>query len=114
MGVQSLNYHKFVQTGEGGLVITNDTQVAEHLQLVRNHGEVVIGYLEKKPDPEDLVNMVGWNYRLTEIQAAVGIPQFKKMDELNAIRIKLAEMLSDRLKEFDFLVKFLKWFSREV
>ena len=102
MGIQSLNYHKGIQTGEGGVVLTNDTKMAEHLQLVRNHGEVVIGYMDKREEL-DLENMLGWNYRLTEIQAAVGIPQLRKLDELNDIRIRLADMLSKALEDFDFL-----------
>ena len=43
MAAQSLNYHKAIQTGEGGVVLTNDDRDALHLQLIRNHGEVVIG-----------------------------------------------------------------------
>ena len=46
---------------------------------------------------------LGWNYRLTELQAAVGIPQLSKLDELNAIRIKLAKLLTDGLSKFDFI-----------
>jgi len=103
MGVQSLNYHKFIQTGEGGVALTNDDRFALHLQLVRNHGEVVVGRLENTSE-QDLVNMVGWNYRLTEIQAAIGIPQFKKMDQLLAIRKTLAEMLTEKLRDYEFLI----------
>jgi dTDP-4-amino-4,6-dideoxygalactose transaminase len=102
MGIQSLNYHKGIQTGEGGVVVTNDKKMAEHLQLVRNHGEVIVGHMDRSENL-DLINMLGWNYRLTEVQAAIGIPQLKKLDELNAIRIKLADLLSDGLREYDFL-----------
>jgi len=102
MGVQSLNYHKGIQTGEGGIALTNDDDYARHLQLIRNHGEVVIGSLNDYSE-SDLINMVGWNYRLTELQAAVGIPQLKKLEMLNKERIQLAEKLSKGLAEFDFL-----------
>ncbi len=103
MGIQSLNYHKFIQTGEGGVALTDDDAYAKHLRLMRNHGEVVIG---KTPDYSDdeLVNMIGWNYRLTEIQAAIGIPQLEKLDYLNDIRISLAEQLTSALADFSFLV----------
>jgi len=103
MGVQSLNYHKTIQTGEGGVALTNDSHTAQHLQLMRNHGEVVVGYLDENRGI-DLENVLGWNYRLTEIQAAIGIPQLKKLDRLNDIRIKLAGMLSKQLKNYDFLI----------
>jgi dTDP-4-amino-4,6-dideoxygalactose transaminase len=99
MGILSLNYHKAIQTGEGGVVITNDLKMAEHLQLVRNHGEVVVGKLGR----EDIVNALGYNYRLTEVQAAIGIPQLKKLAYFNSIRQKLAGLLTEGLAQFDFL-----------
>lgn len=99
MGIQSLNYHKAIQTGEGGVALTNDKSYAERLQLVRNHGEVIVGKIGRG----DIVNILGWNYRLTEIQAAIGIPQLKKLNYLNSIRQKLAGLLTDRLKRFEFL-----------
>ncbi len=102
MGVQSLNYHKTIQTGEGGVVITNDDKMARHLQLIRNHGEVVIGYLEDT-GIEDLVNMLGWNYRLGEIPAAIGVHQVDKVAKLNQIRIELAQKLTAGLMEFEFI-----------
>lgn len=99
MGILSLNYHKTIQTGEGGVVLTDNARMAEHLQLVRNHGEVVVGALGK----QDIVNVLGYNYRLTEIQAAIGIPQLKKLNYLNAIRQSLTAMLTEGLKDFEFL-----------
>lgn len=102
MGIQSLNYHKMIQTGEGGLVLTNDARHCEHLQLVRNHGEVVVANLPGLEE-RDFVNIVGWNYRLTELQAAVGIPQLEKMDFLVDERIKLARALTEALRQFPFL-----------
>ncbi len=99
MGIQSLNYHKTIQTGEGGVVITDDLKLTSHLQLVRNHGEVVVG----KINHNDIVNVLGWNYRLTEIQAAIGMPQLTKLNYFNTIRQKLAGDLTDELRQFDFL-----------
>ncbi len=99
MGIQSLNYHKVIQTGEGGILITNNKDYAFHNQLKRNHGEVVIGKMKHK----NISNVLGYNYRLTEIQAAMGIQQIRKLDNLNKIRIELANELTDLLKPFDFL-----------
>ncbi len=99
MGVFSLNYHKGIQTGEGGMVLTDDEEAAAHLRLHRNHGEVVVGPIGR----EDITNMLGGNYRLTELQAAVGIPQLAKLDTLNTRRIDLADLLAKRLRKFDFL-----------
>jgi perosamine synthetase len=74
MGVFSLNYHKHIHTGEGGVVTTNDARYAERLQLIRNHAEAVVG----KKGVTDLVNMIGFNFRLGEIEAAIGREQLKK------------------------------------
>lgn len=102
MAAQSLNYHKAIQTGEGGVVLTNNDRDALHLQLIRNHGEVVIGKLDV--DEDQLVNVVGYNYRLSEVQAAIGIPQIAKLNQLLEIRYELAGRLVDGLKQFDFLI----------
>ncbi len=99
MGVLSLNYHKGIQTGEGGVVLTDDEDLAERLQLIRNHGEVVVG----KIDYPAIENTLGWNYRLTEIQAAIGTEQIKKLDKLNGLRSNLAAVLTKKLEKFDFL-----------
>ena len=99
MGILSLNYHKAIQTGEGGVVITNNDDYCEHMRLLRNHGEVVVGDTNRS----DITNLLGWNYRLTEIQAAIGIEQLKKMDFLISERKRLAGYLTEKLSKFDFL-----------
>ncbi len=99
IGIQSLNYHKAIQTGEGGIALTDDQELALHMQFKRNHGEVVVGPMGR----EDLTNMVGFNYRLTEVCAAIGLPQLEKLERLHEIRHRLAEQLTRQLSEFDFL-----------
>jgi dTDP-4-amino-4,6-dideoxygalactose transaminase len=99
MGILSLNYHKTIQTGEGGVIITNNEDLANRLRLVRNHGEVVLDDL----GINNMVNMLGWNYRMTELEAAIGKAQLRKLDFFNGHRQKLASVLTEALKEFDFL-----------
>ncbi|MBI4680524.1 MAG: DegT/DnrJ/EryC1/StrS family aminotransferase [Nitrospirae bacterium] len=99
MGVFSLNRHKTIQCGEGGVVLTNSSILAERMQLCRNHGEIVL--LDWGRDEH--ADIVGFNYRLSELHAAVAVPQLKKLDELNKARITLANYLTHRLKEIDFL-----------
>jgi dTDP-4-amino-4,6-dideoxygalactose transaminase len=82
MGVFSLNYHKHIHTGEGGLIVTNDDEMAERLALIRNHAEVVVN---RKP-VKSLVDMIGYNFRLGEIEAAIGRCQLKRGPELVARR----------------------------
>ena len=96
IGVFSLNYHKTIQTGEGGVVVTNDDRLADRLALIRNHGEVVV----KDKGTDDIVNLVGFNYRMTEVEAAIGIEQLKKLPVLHPPRIHCADFLTDRLKKF--------------
>jgi dTDP-4-amino-4,6-dideoxygalactose transaminase len=94
MGVFSLNYHKTIHSGEGGVIVTDDDSFAERLQLIRNHAEVVVG--EKKIN--NLVNMLGFNYRMTEIEAAIGSEQLKKLDRLLRARIEAADYLTTHLR----------------
>jgi dTDP-4-amino-4,6-dideoxygalactose transaminase len=93
MGVFSLNYHKTIHCGEGGVVVTDDARLAERLQLIRNHGEVVV----KSKGVEDIVNMVGFNYRMTEIEAAIAAEQLKKLKGLVGKRREAAAGLLEKL-----------------
>ena len=96
MGVFSLNYHKTIHTGEGGIVVTDDDELAERVRLIRNHAEVVVG----NKGTTNLVNMVGFNYRMTEIEAAIGREQLKKLEGLLVPRIEAADFLTERLQSF--------------
>jgi len=100
MGVFSLNYHKTIHCGEGGVVVTNDDAFAERLQLIRNHAEVVV----KNKGTTDLVNMIGFNYRMTEIEAAIASEQLKKLERLVVARVAAAEYLTARLKDLPGLI----------
>lgn len=95
VGGFSLNYHKHIHTGEGGILVTDDDQIAERLQLIRNHAEVVVG----DKGVADLTNMVGHNFRLGEIECAIGIEQLKKLKGIVESRQALAEALTARLQE---------------
>lgn len=94
VGVFSLNYHKHVHTGEGGMCVTNDDELAQRLRLIRNHAENVVEPLKI----ENLTNLVGFNYRMTELSAAVGIEQLKKIDYHVGRREELAQKLTDGVK----------------
>lgn len=98
IGVFSLNCHKAVQSGEGGLAVTRDADLAMRMKLIRNHGEVVVGTL---PGTEAHVDVLGYNYRLTELQAAIAVEQWKKLDRFNEQRIRLAEILSEELANLE-------------
>jgi len=95
IGGFSLNYHKHIQTGEGGILITDDDNYAERMQLIRNHGEAVV----EGKGVKDISNIIGYNFRLGEIEAAIGIEQFKKLDHLVARRVEIANILSNGLSD---------------
>ena len=90
VGSYSLNYHKHIHTGEGGILVTNDDDICERLQLIRNHAEAVVG----GKGVTNLANMIGYNFRLGEIECAIGIEQLKKLKKLVASRQHSAERLT--------------------
>lgn len=95
IGVFSLNYHKHIHTGEGGVCVTADDRLAERMRLIRNHAEAVVG----DKGETDLVNMLGFNFRLSEVSAAIGLEQLRKLPALVADRQRLAARLSGRLRD---------------
>jgi perosamine synthetase len=99
IGIFSLNYHKHIHTGEGGIIVTNNDKLADKMRLIRNHAEAVIeakGY-------SSLVNMIGFNYRMTEIEAAIAREQLKKLSFLIQERIRNVEYLANELKQIPCL-----------
>lgn len=95
VGGYSLNYHKHIHTGEGGILVTNDDDVFERLQLIRNHAEAVVA----NKGVSNLTNMVGHNFRLGEIESAIGIEQLKKLEGFVESRQRVAKRLTDGLKD---------------
>lgn len=101
IGVFSLNCHKTIQTGEGGVCVTENPELAKRLQLIRNHAEAVI---EGGMKVESMVNMIGWNYRMTEIEAAIGREQLKRLQGFTDRRWELATRLTERLQELSGVI----------
>lgn len=93
IGVYSLNYHKHIHTGEGGVCVTRDPQLAERMQMIRNHAEAVAAGRQ----PADLANLVGFNFRMGEVEAAMGTEQLKKLERLAADRSRIGGELTDAL-----------------
>jgi perosamine synthetase len=93
VGGYSLNYHKHIHTGEGGILVTDDDGIFERLQLIRNHAEAVVA----DKGVTNLVNMLGHNFRLGEIESAIGIEQLKKLKIFVEGRQRAAESLTKGL-----------------
>lgn len=101
IGVYSLNYHKHIHTGEGGMIVTNNYKYAEKIRLIRNHAEAVI----EEKNKEELANMIGFNFRMTEIQAAIGREQLKKLKILVEERIKNCNYISRQIEKIPGIKK---------
>ena len=93
IGVFSLNVHKTMQTGEGGVLVTNNKTYALRAQLCRNHGEAVVdGLVDYDGGP-----IFGSNYRMAELIAAIARVQLKRLDYLTKKRQALAVRLTKGL-----------------
>jgi perosamine synthetase len=101
IGVFSFNEPKNIQTGEGGMIVTNNSYLAKKCRLIRNHGE---GIVEEDWADDDLVNMIGHNFRMTELTAALGVAQLTRLNELNSVRVSNSEYLRKNLGDIDGLV----------
>jgi perosamine synthetase len=99
VGGYSLNYHKHIHTGEGGILVTDDDAIAERLQLIRNHAEVVVA----DKGVVNISNMIGHNFRLGEIECAMGIEQLKKLNGFVRSRQELANQLTEGLRGLEGL-----------
>ena len=110
-GCFSFHEQKNMSTlGEGGMVVTNDPGLFERIALYRSHCTRVYGKSTKYCSLDESrfpmgkrfwwqdFDDTGYNFRMTDIQAAVGIEQLKKLDTLNRRRIELAGYLTDGLK----------------
>lgn len=93
LGVYSLNYHKHIHCGEGGVVVTDDDELAERVRLIRNHAEAVVG----AKGTHDLRNLIGFNFRMTEIEAAVARCQLRKLPGLLKARQENCAYLAERI-----------------
>ena len=87
--------------------MTGEKTLAERMSLFRNHGEVIVDSL----GVADIANTAWLNLRMTEMEAAVALEQFKKLPILNKQRQELADCLDQSIK--DILLRHL-WFARQT
>ena len=84
---------KIITTGEGGMCLTNNEEIAEKIRLLINHG--------KNPTKHFWHDVIGFNYRMTNLQAAIGVAQLKNLDELIEKKREIAKSYSEGLKELE-------------
>ena len=87
-GVFSFYPTKNMTTGEGGMLVTSDKKIAEKARMLRSHGS----------KQRYLHEILGYNLRMNDVAAAIGIVQLRKLENLNKIRIKNATYLTESLK----------------
>ncbi len=102
LGCFSFFESKNMMTGEGGMITTNNSELADAARLVRHHGEP--GWY--------VYDRLGYNYRMTEVQAALGLVQLEKLDQLNQIRIDDATFYSENLADVEAIQ--LPYVSKDV
>ena len=101
----SLHPRKVISTGDGGFITTNREDYYQRMKLLRQHGMSVndrVRHESSKLIFEDHVE-VGYNYRMTDIQAAVGIKQLEKLDWIVEERRKIANRYTEAFKDIDFI-----------
>jgi dTDP-4-amino-4,6-dideoxygalactose transaminase len=93
----SFHPRKIVTTGEGGAVTTSDDALAERVRSLRHHGWSPSGGYEDMPAP-------GYNYRLSDVLCALGIPQLRRLGELHAAYERAAAGYAERLAGLDVML----------
>jgi UDP-4-amino-4,6-dideoxy-N-acetyl-beta-L-altrosamine transaminase len=96
---------KIITTGEGGVALTNDSQLAERMQLFRSHGITSDSHKMKKRPTDEIWNYqqiaLGFNYRMTDLQAALGVSQMTRLDDFVSKRHQIAKRYNEELAGLD-------------
>lgn len=92
---------KIITTGEGGMALTNNPELADRMQRYRSHG-ITNDVSKMFPRPADEIwnyqqIRLGFNYRMTDIQAALGVSQMSRLDEFVTLRRQIADRYNDEL-----------------
>jgi perosamine synthetase len=106
-GVFSFHPRKSITTGEGGMITTNDDALSDKLRRLRNHGASVSEEVRhRSPRPHELpeFNELGFNFRMTDLQGAVGLEQLKKLNDFISERAQWAEWYRNELSDLEWLL----------
>lgn len=106
IGCFSFHPRKSITTGEGGMITTNDDQLAEKMGMLRNHGASISEeqrHLGPRPYILPDFNLMGFNYRMTDLQGAMGCVQLRKLDHFIDERDKWAQFYLDQLLDLEWL-----------
>ena len=99
IGGFSFNQHKHIHCGEGGVCVTDNDELAAKMRLIRNHAEAVVD-----ADPQQLPNMIGFNFRLGEMEAAIATSQLTALAARVQLRTEQGRALNEGLHSLAGLV----------
>jgi len=100
---------KIITTGEGGMALTNNNKLAEHMSLLRSHGITRDpSQMTKQADGDWYYQQIelGYNYRMTDMQAALGVSQFKKINNNVSRRHEIADRYNKFLSDFPLTLPY--------
>jgi perosamine synthetase len=106
MACFSFHPRKILTTGEGGMITTSDEGIADRIRKLRQHA-MSVSDLARHSSSQIVTESypeLGYNYRMTDMQAALGLVQLQRLDEMIARRRYLAGRYSEALAQFDWLV----------
>ena len=89
LGVLSYYGNKTITTGEGGMILTNNYELSKKVYMIKNHGREKKGTFKHE--------IIGWNFSFTEMQAALGISQMKKLDQIISIKKKIFNFYKENI-----------------
>jgi len=103
VGCFSFHPRKSITTGEGGMVTTDDSALAGRVRSLRNHGAVTATSAAVGPATMPDIDSLGFNYRMTDLQAAIGLVQLEKLDGFIDERARWARWYVDQLADIQWL-----------
>ena len=110
IAVFSFHPVKIITTGEGGMAVTNDSEIFNRMQQHRSHGITSLpNFMESRPENE-IWNYqqvsIGHNYRMTDINAALGISQLKRINSFVKRRTEIADIYNDAFENTDLIIPY--------
>jgi len=96
VGCFSFYGNKIITTGEGGMVVTDRSDLAERIRILRDHG--------MSPEQRYWHSVMGYNYRMTNLQAALGVAQMEKIDTILKTKRRIAEDYTDGLRDIPGII----------
>ena len=105
VGCFSFHPRKIITTGEGGMITTNDKRIAEKARLLRNHGMTISPHERNKKVTikKEEYPLVGYNYRMTDLQGAIGLVQMEKLEYILNKRRAIARRYNSLLEKIEWL-----------